>query len=223
MTRSMTWSLAAIALVSIACACPARADSASDTCEVRREGDRNTESSGPCTFSQRQGYIDLDLKNGNSFSLSPNGKPDHFKDQKGQAVVRTQAGGDREAFKWDNGKHVIVTFGGAGSGAAAELRDEFGTVCGVMTDGKDYRYRCTATDVYAGSQKIRTVLRYQDQTIELTWRPGSRVGLQFEGMVPKEARYSTSEGETNFVFEGKTYFYYSNKDMARMELQNLRD
>ena len=49
------------------------------------------------------------------------------------------------------------------------------------------------------------------------------VGLQFEGMVPKEARYSTSEGETNFVFEGKTYFYYSDKNIARLELQHLRD
>lgn len=48
--------------------------------------------SGPCTFSQRQGYIDIDLRNGMTYSLSPANKADHFKDQKGNKVVRTQAG-----------------------------------------------------------------------------------------------------------------------------------
>jgi hypothetical protein len=89
--------------------------------------------------------------------------------------------------------------------------------------GKNYRYRCGATDFYSGGRKVRTELRYPDQTIQLTWRPGNQVGLQFEGMVPKEARYSTSEGETNWVFEDKTYFYYSDKSLARMEWQNFRD
>ena len=66
-------------------------------------------------------------------------------------------------------------------------------------------------------------MRYPDQTIQLTWRSGNRVGLQFEGMVPQEARYATSEGETNFVFEDKTYFYYSDKGLAQMEWKNFRD
>jgi uncharacterized protein YneR len=66
-------------------------------------------------------------------------------------------------------------------------------------------------------------LRYPDQTIQLTWRPGNHVGLQFEGMVPQEARYATAEGETNFVFEDKTYFYYSDKGLAQMEWKNFRD
>jgi hypothetical protein len=51
----------------------------------------------------------------------------------------------------------------------------------------------------------RTELRYPDQTIRLTWQSGNQVNVQFEGMVPKAARYSTSEGETDWVFEGKTY------------------
>ena len=293
----------------------ALADSAAATCEVRKEGETRKGASGPCTFSQRQGYINLDLRNGDSYSLSPGGKEGVYRDQKGNKVVRTITGQGSEEFKWEGGKKILLTFtgsasqmpaappsgGGAGTpvpalqdlvgargssgeqalqqrgytavggeksgsdsytywrenengqcvvvrtsdgryasiayatdldckqasgsgggAAAAERRDEFATVCGVITGGQTYRYRCTATDVYSGGQKSKTILRYPDQTIELSWRPGNRVGLQFEGMVPKEARYATSEGETNWVFEGKTYFYISDKGMAAWEVKNFR-
>ena len=52
---------------------------------------------------------------------------------------------------------------------------------------------------------------------------GNEVVLHFEGMNPQDARYSRSEGETDFQFEDKTYFYISNKDAARMEVQNFRN
>jgi hypothetical protein len=112
---------------------------------------------------------------------------------------------------------------GGGTGSAAGRTDSFDTVCGVIVGGKDSPYRCRVTDRYAGSQRTQTTLRFPDQTIELTWRQGRRVGLQFEGMVPKEATYATSEGETNWVFDGKTYYYFSDKDRARSEVQRLRN
>ena len=62
-----------------------------------------------------------------------------------------------------------------------------------------------------------------DQTIELTWHSGDRVGLQFEGMVPQETRYASSEGETNWAYQDKTYFYISNKERAQFDLRDLRD
>ena len=42
-------------------------------------------------------------------------------------------------------------------------------------------------------------------------------------MVPKEARDSTAEGETSFVFEDKTRFHYSDKGLAQVEWRNFRD
>ncbi|MCK7474181.1 MAG: hypothetical protein MZV49_13030 [Rhodopseudomonas palustris] len=36
-------------------------------------------------------------------------KANHFKDQNGHKVVRTQSGGNSQSFKWENGKHVNVT------------------------------------------------------------------------------------------------------------------
>jgi hypothetical protein len=86
------------------------ADSADAMCEVRKDGDTKKGASGPCGFSQRQGYIDLDLRNGDTYSLAPGNKPDHFKDQKGNKVVRSIGAGGVEEFKWEGGKKIIVTF-----------------------------------------------------------------------------------------------------------------
>lgn len=210
----------------------ALADSADANCEVRKQGDTRRGASGPCTFSQRQGHINLDLRNGESYSLLPAGREGEYRDQKGRLVMRTITGRDSEEFRWEGGKTVFLTFArdagaapppSAGEALPGGSPDSFDTVCGVFVDGKMYRYRCGATDFYSGGQKVRTELRYPDQTIQLTWHEGNRVGLQFEGMAPKEARYATSEGETNWVFEGKTYFYYSNKSLAQREFDEFRD
>jgi hypothetical protein len=102
-------SLALAALLGATSIQVARADTAEATCEVRKDGDKQKGKSGPCTFGQRQGYIDIDLKNGDTVALRPTDKANHFKDQKGNKVVRTQSGGSSQTFKWENGKHISVT------------------------------------------------------------------------------------------------------------------
>jgi len=203
---------------------PAVADTAEAMCEFRKGGETRQGRSGPCDFSQRQGYVSINLRNGDRWELSPGDKPNHYRDQKGNKVVLTVQGGANE-YKWDN-KKIIVTFdsGGASHGAGMhEGPDRFQTVCGVIVGGQNYRYRCEVTDHYWNGQKTHTTLRFPDQTLDLLWRGGDRVELRFEGMVPQDARYSSYEGETNFRFEDKTYFYISNKDMARREVRDFRD
>jgi hypothetical protein len=102
-------SLALAALLGATSIQVARADTAEATCEVRKDGDKQKGKSGPCTFGQRQGYIDIDLKNGDTVALRPTDKANHFKDQHGNKVVRTQSGGSSQKFKWENGKHISVT------------------------------------------------------------------------------------------------------------------
>jgi len=58
------------ALVLLGSGTPASADTADASCEVRKDGDTRKGASGPCTFSQRQGYINLDLRNGQTYSVS---------------------------------------------------------------------------------------------------------------------------------------------------------
>lgn len=114
----MKYALLFAPLIAIAMAAglaPAYADSNEAICEVRKDGESQRGMSGPCTFSQRQGYIDLDLRNGETVSLRPGKRPNHFKDQRGHKVVRTQAGGDTQEFNWEGGKKVVVTFGASPS------------------------------------------------------------------------------------------------------------
>ena len=106
-------SAVALALAITAFTPAARADTREATCEVRKDGEKQKGKSGPCTFGQRQGFIDIDLKNGNTVALRPADKANHFKDQYGNKVVRTQSGGNYQAFKWDNGKHINVTLSAA--------------------------------------------------------------------------------------------------------------
>lgn len=87
----------------------AAADSSAATCEFYSHGDKEKDRSGPCTFSQRQGYVDITLKNGKTFSLSPGNKPDHYKDQEDHKVVRESAGGGKDVYKWDQ-KKIVVSF-----------------------------------------------------------------------------------------------------------------
>jgi hypothetical protein len=92
----------------------ASADTNYSMCEVRKDGETKKGASGPCTFSQRQGYVDIDLRNGDTYSLRPMDKANHFKDQKGNTVVRTTTGGGTHEYKWEH-KRIIVTFGGGAS------------------------------------------------------------------------------------------------------------
>jgi hypothetical protein len=92
----------------------ASADSAAATCEVRKDGEKQGGKSGPCTFGQRQGNIDIDLRNGDTYSLSPGGKANHYRDQKGNKVVRTSSTANSQEFRWETGKYVTVRFNHGG-------------------------------------------------------------------------------------------------------------
>jgi hypothetical protein len=172
--------------------------------------------------------------------------------QRGYTWVRTEKSGDSSWTYWREersgrcvtvrtaeGRYQSLVYapdadcrGGAAQAASAEtggmeadkaVPDRFDSVCGVIVAGKQHRYRCKVADFYRGERKVRTVLRYPDQTIKLVWKSGNTVELRFEGMNPQSARFASSEGETNFQFEDKTYFYISNKDAARMEVEHFQD
>lgn len=104
----------------------ASADSSQATCEVRKHGDKIKDASGPCSFSQRQGYVDIRLRNGDSYSLSPTDEPNHFRDQEGHKVERTKAGGDEQKYEWDHRK-IIVNFSTAPASGDDGDGDESGS------------------------------------------------------------------------------------------------
>ncbi|WP_419648140.1 hypothetical protein [Thiolapillus sp.] len=85
------------------------ADSTEANCKFFKKGELREKASSPCRFSQRQGFVDITLRNGRSFSLSPANQANHFKDQKGNKVVRTVRGNGNHKYKWEH-KRVVVSF-----------------------------------------------------------------------------------------------------------------
>ncbi|HQR24554.1 MAG TPA: hypothetical protein PK163_07180 [Steroidobacteraceae bacterium] len=136
----------------------ARADSADARCEVRRNGETKAGASGPCTFSQRQGHIDIDLKNGDTVSLSPGNKANVYRDGKGDKVERSRGSGNSDVFKWENGRKLIVTFLPAAASHAApaysagapapDLQDLVGAKGGQaegQLENRGYKYQSGST------------------------------------------------------------------------------
>jgi hypothetical protein len=107
MKRITTSALLLVAAASILNS-PAWADSADATCEFYKHGDAKHERWGDCSFSQRQGYIDITLKNGESFSLSPRDDANQYKDKAGDKVDRTSSSGSSQVFQWKKDQQKLV-------------------------------------------------------------------------------------------------------------------
>jgi hypothetical protein len=68
---------------------PVQADTVKARCDVFPKGDDRATSSGLCTFSQRQGFVSIQLKNGQRVELTPQGdKPNAYLDANGQPATR---------------------------------------------------------------------------------------------------------------------------------------
>jgi len=100
--------------------------------------------------------------------------------------------------------------------------ESFQTVCGVIVDSKTYRYLCQVTDINGDKGIGQTALRFPDNELQLVWGEGNKVRVQPQGVTPEDATYSTSEGETDIFFDGKTYFYYSDRGLAAMEVEHFK-
>jgi hypothetical protein len=78
-----------ISVASLGFAAAANADTVDARCDVFPKGDDKATFSGLCSFSQRQGYITIDLKNGTTYELSPSGdKPGNYVDKDGKPAYR---------------------------------------------------------------------------------------------------------------------------------------
>jgi hypothetical protein len=105
--------------------------------------------------------------------------------------------------------------------APAPTATGFHTVCGVTVDGKPYRYKCTVEGAMPGGPG-ETTLHFPDNAVTLNWLGTKKASATFAGMKPSDVDVTTAEGMTQFVFEGKPYFWVSDRRAAELELQSLR-
>ncbi|MDF5709328.1 MAG: hypothetical protein PUP90_17090, partial [Nostoc sp. S4] len=86
----------ALAIASLSFPVYVKADTVNARCDVYPKGQDRATSSAPCSFSQRQGAVSIQLKNGRSYDLSPVGnQPGNYRDQNGRAAYRQAGLGDK--------------------------------------------------------------------------------------------------------------------------------
>ena len=92
----MRFRLMALALLSMAAAVPAIADSTAARCDIYPAGSDHADKMIPCTFAQRQGYVTIAREDGVTHELEPVGEaPGNFNDQRGRRVYRQSGLGDQ--------------------------------------------------------------------------------------------------------------------------------
>jgi hypothetical protein len=86
----------ALSIAALSLTVSAKADTVNARCDVYPKGEDRATSSGPCTFSQRQGVVGIQLKNGKRYDLVPYGnQPGNYRDQNGRAAYRQSGLGDK--------------------------------------------------------------------------------------------------------------------------------
>ncbi len=85
-----------VTLVVISMSAPVLADSTRARCDIYPAGSDHVSASFACTFSQRQGNVNIDRSDGISHELQPTGEAvGNFRDQHGDTVYRQSGLGDQ--------------------------------------------------------------------------------------------------------------------------------
>ena len=96
LTKLITVAGLGLSIATLSFAGSVKADTVQARCDVYPKGSDRAKSSGLCTFSQRQGFVGIQLPNGKRYDLSPVGdRPGNYKDQNGQAAYRQSGLGDK--------------------------------------------------------------------------------------------------------------------------------
>lgn len=75
-----------VTIASLGFTASVKADTVNALCDVFPKGGDRTASAVPCTFSQRQGIVGIQLQNGKRYDLSPVGDRGNYLDQNRQLV-----------------------------------------------------------------------------------------------------------------------------------------
>jgi hypothetical protein len=76
-------------LIALSASGTAWADTAQARCDIFPKGEDKASASGPCTFSQRQGYVSIERADGVRYELAPKGdRPGNYLDARGRPAYR---------------------------------------------------------------------------------------------------------------------------------------
>lgn len=113
---------------------------------------------------------------------------------------------------------------GKGQAHAAAPEGSFASVCGVVSEGREYRYRChVRTDGCHGEGHCRTIVTYPDMELRITWHKDNHGTVEVEGLQPQEVTSTFDQGLTKFTFYDKPYFFYGSKERAEKEAAKFHE
>ncbi|MEH2119498.1 hypothetical protein [Nostoc sp.] len=134
----------ALAIASVSFPVSVKADTVNARCDVYPKGQDRATSSAPCSFSQRQGAVSIQLKNGRSYDLRPVGnQPGNYRDQNGRAAYRQAGLGDKGQIYRFATESIYVYWNTSGNGqnsgntngnTAARRQPEVGTTVPRLRD-----------------------------------------------------------------------------------------
>lgn len=101
---------AATSIATLGIGLTAQADTVAAHCDIYAPGDSYPSLSHNCTFSQRQGFVGVQLDSGRRYDFSPVGdQPGNFVDENGNAVYRQAGlGTDGQIFLLPDGAKLYV-------------------------------------------------------------------------------------------------------------------
>lgn len=172
----------AVAVASCGITVVAKADTVDARCDVYPKGKERATSSGSCTFSQRQGAVGIQLKNGRRYDLRPVGnQPGNYRDQNGRAAYRQAGLGDKGQIYRLATESIFVYWDTASSG---------------QSSGNSTSETAAARQPDAGT----TVPQLSDLV-------GARAGQAENALRQRGYRYvKADEGGYSYWLEGKTNY-----------------
>jgi hypothetical protein len=116
-------------LVGLALTGAARAQTVDARCDIHPRGQSRASTSVPCSFSQRQGYVAIQLADGTRHELRPSGgQPGAYVDEKGRPAYRNKGLGSRGQIYRLADQSIYVYWDASGAQAAKPaIRDAMGS------------------------------------------------------------------------------------------------
>lgn len=119
------------AIATLGLGTPANADTTPAHCDLYAPGGEYAYLSSSCTFSQRQGYIGVQLQsNGQRYDFEPAGQPGRYTDQYG-GVIYQNVFDEGQNFEFPDGSVLYVYWDGSSSYGSAPVQ-EYGQRVGTL-------------------------------------------------------------------------------------------
>ena len=157
MKKRLFFLVAGAALTALVALAPAQADTTTARCDVYPRGEDTATSSDTCTFSQRQGFVTITLKDGTTYELTPSPtEAATYTDQNDRPATREdELGTDGVIYRLADVS--IYVYWDASTISSEPRRGEGNVPCSAAQPSYDFRCRAAALYGDPGNSTLTVV------------------------------------------------------------------